>query len=174
MAPDDDAAESSAPGAYLLVQLGLHSARRFAERLAPLGLEPRHVGLLRALARAEGRSQGALAEALRIPSPRMVALVDELESRGLLERRRRAGDRRAYALHLTDAGRRLLRRALAVAAAHDAELLAGLEPAERVELRALLRRLAAANGLAPGDLPLGPPTRGGGPEPRPGRGGGRG
>ena len=41
--------------AYLLVQLGTWAARRFAERLAPLELEPRHAGmLLRRLAAAQG------------------------------------------------------------------------------------------------------------------------
>ena len=35
---------------FLLVQLGFHAAERFAEALAPLGLEARHVGMLRRLA----------------------------------------------------------------------------------------------------------------------------
>ncbi len=48
--------------AYLLVQLGLHLARQFGERLAPLGLEPRHAGMLTRLAAHEGLSQQALGE----------------------------------------------------------------------------------------------------------------
>ena len=47
--------------AYLLVQLGFHLAGKFAERLAPLGLEPRHFGMLTRLAANEGRSQQASA-----------------------------------------------------------------------------------------------------------------
>ncbi len=89
--------------AYLLVQLGTRAARRFAERLAPLELEPRHAGLLLRLAGSEGRSQQAIGELIGLNSTRMVFLVDELEQRGLVERRRNDADRRSYALYLTDA-----------------------------------------------------------------------
>src|SRR6516225_1293561 len=87
--------------AYLLVQLGFHVDRQFSERLAPLGLEPRHAGLLVQLAANEGLSQQALGELIGLNPTRMVFLVDELEQRGLVERRRNPADRRSYALYLT-------------------------------------------------------------------------
>src|SRR6266545_1596349 len=97
------------PGAaFLLSQLGYHSSRLWQGRLAPLGLDPRHVMLLRHVAVEEGRSQQALGEALQIPPSRMVALVDALEQRGLLRRRPDPDDRRVRTLHLTRDGQRLL------------------------------------------------------------------
>src|SRR3954469_11360742 len=94
---------------FLLVQLGTHAHRRFAERLAGLGLHPRHFGMLSHLAAAEGRSQQALSVALGIHRSAVVALVDDLERRSLAERRRAPADRRAYTLYLTRRGRELLR-----------------------------------------------------------------
>src|SRR5687767_8793955 len=108
---------------FLLVQLGTHRHRRFAERLAHLDLHPRHFGTLSHLAANEGRSQEALSTALGIHRSAVVALVDDLEHRGLAERRRDAGDRRAYALHLTRRGRKLLSELERIAQEDEAELL---------------------------------------------------
>jgi DNA-binding MarR family transcriptional regulator len=94
---------------------GYAVARRFRHTLAPLALEPREFALLRAVGAGEGSSQQAIAEGLQIPASRMVALVDALEARGLLERRLNSVDRRARALHLTADGRKLLERAFALA-----------------------------------------------------------
>src|SRR6266566_185064 len=77
--------------AWLLAQVGGHAAMQFADRLRrALDLSPPEAGILRAL-----------------PS-RLVALVDGLESRGLVERRDNPNDRRTYALHLSGAGRSML------------------------------------------------------------------
>jgi DNA-binding MarR family transcriptional regulator len=129
--------------AYLLVQLGTRAARLFAERLAPLGLEPRHAGMLNRLAANEGKSQQAIGELIELNPTRMVFLVDELEQRGLVERRRNAADRRSYALYLTDSGHDVLRQVAAVAAGHSESFGAALTQAERDQLSALLRKLAA-------------------------------
>lgn len=139
--------------AYLLVQLGTWSARRFAERLAPLGLEPRHAGMLMRLALNEGQSQQAVGELIGLNSTRMVFLVDELEQRGLVERRRNDADRRSYALYLTEAGRDAVRRVRQVAAQHQAELGASLSPDDRTQLTGLLRRVAAEHGITERNLP---------------------
>jgi DNA-binding MarR family transcriptional regulator len=148
------AARLRAPGAaFLLSQLGYHSSRRWKARLAPLGLEPRHVMLLRRLASDEGRSQQALGEALQIPPSRMVALVDGLEQRGLLRRRPSPNDRRVRTLHLTQAGRRLLGEVMEISLEHEQQLCRGLEPAEREQLITLLNRLAAEQGLTEGVHP---------------------
>ncbi len=124
---------------FLLARAGFESARRLRERLAPYGVEPRHFALLHELALEEGRSQQALADAIGIPKSGMVQLVDELEGRGLLERRR--SDRRTHALHLTKAGADFLQSTAAVALEHDADLAAPLSDAERRRLVALLAKL---------------------------------
>lgn len=166
--PKPSAARLRVPGAaFLLSQLGAHSGRLWARRLAPFGLDPRHVVLLRHVAAEEGRSQQALGEALGIPPSRMVALVDDLERRHLLERRPDPSDRRVRALYLTGEGRQLLGEVMRLSAEHERDLTRGLAPAEREQLVALLRRVAADLGLIEG---VHPGT--GGPPPGPKEGAG--
>src|SRR3954452_3335596 len=105
---------------FLLAQLGTHAHRRLAERLAGLDLHPRHFGMLSHLAASEGRSQQALSIALRIHRSAVVALVDDLEHRGLVERRRDPVDRRAYTLYLTPPGRDVLADLERIAEEHEA------------------------------------------------------
>ncbi len=114
--------------------------------------------MLSHLAANEGQSQQALSAALGIHRSAMVALVDDLEHRGLAERRRDPGDRRAYALHLTTRGRRLLAKLQRVAEEDEAELLRALGASERSRLISLLQRVAESQGLAAGVHPnLEPP-----------------
>jgi DNA-binding MarR family transcriptional regulator len=138
---------------FLLVQLGTHRHRRFAERLAPLDLHPRHFGMLSHLAANEGQSQQAMSTALGIHRSAVVALVDDLEHRGLAERRRDPVDRRAYTLYLTPAGRKLLAELERVAAEDEAELLSALDESQRTQLVSLLQRVAESQGLTAGVHP---------------------
>jgi DNA-binding MarR family transcriptional regulator len=142
---------------YLLVQLGFHVARRFSEQLAPLGLEPRQFGMLAQLAANEGRSQQAIGELVGLNATRMVFLVDELEQRGLVERRRNPADRRSHALYLTDLGRAKLREAQQASGGSEGQLGASLTEQQRTQLTRLLRRLADEQGIAEGSLPGPPP-----------------
>jgi DNA-binding MarR family transcriptional regulator len=142
------------PGAaFLLSQVGFHSSRLWRDRMARLGLDSREVVLLRHVGAAEGQSQQALARALQIPPSRMVALVDGLEQRGLVERRPIPGDRRVRALHLSRKGRRVLRTVMNASAEHEDELCAGLDADEREQLIALLSRMAAEQKLPTGVHP---------------------
>lgn len=133
--------------AFLVSRLGFEVSGQLAAGLAPLGIEPRDFGLLRAIAQTEGESQRSIGQALSIPPSRMVTLIDDLERRRLVRRRPHPSDRRAHALYLTPAGKRLLDKAAAVAMRVEMTLCAGLAPAEREELLGLLGRLAA--GAAP-------------------------
>jgi DNA-binding MarR family transcriptional regulator len=143
--------------AYLLVQLGFHVARRFSEQLAPLGLEPRQFGMLTRLAANEGRSQQAIGDLLGLNRTRMVFLVDDLEQRGLVERRRNPADRRSHALYLTELGRAKLREAQQASAGSEGQLGASLTEQQRGQLTRLLRRLADEQGIAEESLPGPPP-----------------
>ena len=141
--------------AYLLVQLGFHVAGRFTDQLAPLGLEPRHFGMLTRLAANEGKSQQAIGELMGLNATRMVFLVDELEQRGLVERRRNPADRRSYALYLTEQGRAKLRDGQR--ASTGLGVGSSLTAAERRKLTTLLRRLADEQEIGPDSLPGRPP-----------------
>jgi DNA-binding MarR family transcriptional regulator len=135
---------------FMLSSLGHAVAARFSARLAPLSLEPREFALLRLIGAGEGHSQQAVGERLGIPASRMVALVDELEGRRLLERRPSPRDRRAHALHLTASGKRLLGEAIQLAAGLERELTQELDVAERAQLIELLDRVADRLGVPPG------------------------
>jgi DNA-binding MarR family transcriptional regulator len=159
-APAGGPADTEQPGfAFLLVQLGSHVARQFAEELAPLGVEPRHVGMLTRLAANEGMAQQAIGELIGLNPTQMVFLVDELEERGWVERRRNPADRRSYALLLTDAGRDMLAKVQAAGRAHQQRLGAALSPREREQLTSLLRRIADEQGITEQSLPGTPPRR---------------
>lgn len=156
-----------AGAAFLLTQLGTHAAQAFAERIATLDLTPPQTGLLRAIAQEPGRSQQALADQLDTPPTRLVALVDGLEQRGLVERRRNSRDRRLYAVHLTAAGDELMADVARIAREHDDALFTALKLQERRQLRDLLARIATDRGLTPGVHPgyrnLGGPDTGSNP-----------
>jgi DNA-binding MarR family transcriptional regulator len=139
--------------AFLLAQLGAHAARRFAERVARIGLTPSDAGVLRKIASDSGISQQALAKHLGVMPSRMVAMVDELENKGLVERRRNTEDRRNYELHLTEKGRHLLSDLSQIAAEHEESLCAALNREERAKLRELCVRIADQQGLTPGVHP---------------------
>ncbi|MDQ1374155.1 MAG: hypothetical protein QOJ09_1493 [Actinomycetota bacterium] len=134
---------------FLISKLGVTTAHAFAETLAPLGIDPRHFGILRIIAMSDGPSQQRLGEALAVPASRMVALIDDVEERGLVERRRNPNDRRAHAIHLTAKGRKLYDRAVEKAGAFEEKLFAGLSEAERTQLLELLRRVAMSQTGVP-------------------------
>ncbi len=136
--------------AFTLSSLGYAVSRRFKQTLAPFDLEPREFALLRSVAFDEGQSQQTLGERLQIPRSRMVAIVDELEQRGLLERRANPDDRRVRLLHLTDTGRQLLQQAFAQALTYEQQISAPLSAQERDQLLDLLERIANAIGLTAG------------------------
>jgi DNA-binding MarR family transcriptional regulator len=148
--PSPDAAGGLA---FLLSQVGAHAAAKFAERLEPIGLKPAHAGILRVIKQADGLSQQALGEKLGIFPSRLVAVLDELEQRGLVQRRDRSNDRRSYALCLTDAGREALERIGRIAREHQDTLCAALDESERAQLAGFLTRIAAEQGLTPGVHP---------------------
>jgi DNA-binding MarR family transcriptional regulator len=131
---------------YLISRLGFYASKQFAERLATMGLTPRTWGAMNMLDHEGDVSQQQLGRAAGIDPSSMVSTIDELEAKGWVERRRRPTDRRAYALHITDAGRDTLTRARRLAGSAQNELLAPLDDAERAQLHDLLLRLVSATG----------------------------
>jgi DNA-binding MarR family transcriptional regulator len=121
----------------------LHSSMRseFTDALRPIGIEPPHVGILTALRATGPISQSELARLFAVSGAHMVQLVDELEERGLVERRRLETDRRAQVLHLLPGAEERLAQALPLADAVVAHRLAALTAGQSVRLLGLLRRL---------------------------------
>ena len=139
--------------AFLLAQVGAHAAGQFGERLKSLRLVRPHAGILRLIGMSPGLSQQELGRRLAILPSQLVALLDELEERGLIERRQDPADRRTYALHLTAAGRNITEEIGRIAREHDDAICAALHSNERQQLHALLSRIADQQGLSPGVHP---------------------
>lgn len=138
--PPSDATQGVA---VLMSKLGFHVSQRFAAALEPLGLVPPHAGILRLVGAEPGQSQQALARRIGIPPNRLVALIDELESRELIRRERPPTDRRVSALHLTAAGEEMAAKVRAIGIEQERTITAALDDAERAQLAGLLSRIAA-------------------------------
>jgi DNA-binding MarR family transcriptional regulator len=150
---DDRSLRRPRSTAFLLAQVGAHAAARFAERISELGVIPADVGLLRMIATQPGRSQQSVAEEMGVVPSRIVALVDNVERKGLVERRRNPQDRRNYELHLTAEGSRVMTQMRRVGSAHEADICAALDDNQRAQLAGLLEAIAAQQGLTPGIHP---------------------
>jgi DNA-binding MarR family transcriptional regulator len=134
--------------AFTLAQLGAHGSKQFADRLAVLNLTPSQARFLRGMADASGLSQREVADKLGMHTSQLVAIVDEMESLGLVVREANAGDRRTYALHITPKGKEMLAKILAISRQHNEALLAALNDDERGTLADLLGRIAEQQGVA--------------------------
>lgn len=123
-------------------------ARREAEAARdPDGLRPRHLVGLTLLRDHGAATQQALAEALRLDPSNLVGLLNDLESRGLVTRRRDPDDRRRHIVELAPEGLTTLRAAERRLAAVEDKVLGALTAEERFTLHALLIR--AAGGQLP-------------------------
>ena len=144
---------TKAPLAFLLAQVGAHAAMRFGERISSLNLTPPDAGILRMLGASGGLSQQELSTRLGIHPSRLVAILDALEERRVVERRPNADDRRQYALHLTEKGQGVLREIGRIGREHIDSLCASLTAVEREQLGELLQKIAGEQGLSPGVHP---------------------
>lgn len=112
-------------------------------RLEPMGLSVRLCGVLNLL--AEGPiSQQAIGERLGIDRTTVVEIIDELESQGVVVRKRNPADRRSYALNLTPNGKVVQKRAARVFDGAAEEFFAALSKREGDSLVEMLRRLIQA------------------------------
>jgi DNA-binding MarR family transcriptional regulator len=130
---------------FLLARMGHVAAKQFSERIAELGLTTRMWGALNVLDAEGATTQQFLGKCTGIDPSSMVATIDDLESRGLVERRPHPSDRRAHALHITEQGREVLARGRRLARGAQEHLLSPLDAAERKTLHDLLLRLAVAS-----------------------------
>jgi len=138
---------------FLLSQAGAHAAAGFTERLAQLNLKPYHAGILRMLGSNPGLTQQTLSGLLRIFPSQLVALLDALETRRLIERRNQPSDRRSYGLYLTTAGRSALNRIGRLTLQLEEDLFAALTEREKATLQEFLRRIVAQQGVTHGVHP---------------------
>jgi DNA-binding MarR family transcriptional regulator len=134
----------------LIHRLDRVARRRSEIALAPLGLRKRQVVALMILRDHGAITQGALGETLRLDPANLVGLLNELEERALLDRRRDPEDRRRHIVELTSEGSSVLARAEQALAAVQDDVLAGLDDEERCTLHELLVRAAQRHVVAEG------------------------
>jgi len=105
-----------------------------------LGMRLRQFLVLSYVERQAPARQQELCETLMLDANNCVLLLNELEDAGWVQRRRDTSDRRRHVVELTEDGGAALERARKAQEALEGEMLAGLDPAEREQLRALLRK----------------------------------
>lgn len=126
---------------YLLNRAGMRIATAFSEEVRPLGATLQIWRVLAALHERDGRRMGDLSETTSIEVSTLTRLVDNMESKGLVSRRRDAADARAVTLHAAPAGRRMTRIILPIAERYEKVALEGFSKAEATVLKTALRRL---------------------------------
>jgi DNA-binding MarR family transcriptional regulator len=97
--------------------------RDFFAAFESYDIRPGQYSILTIIECNPGLNQSEVSEALGIKRANFVAMIDELERRGLLRRDSTPSDRRSYALVLTDSGRRLMRALHAAADTHERRLV---------------------------------------------------
>lgn len=112
-----------------------------AETLRPVELRMITYTALVLIRDNPGLSQAQLAGLMGMERPNLVAIIEELSRRNLVSRNRARGDRRANALHLTEAGACLCTKATAAVTAHEARLTEGLGDSDRLVLETALARI---------------------------------
>jgi DNA-binding MarR family transcriptional regulator len=127
---------------YLLKKVGHAVKERLVDGFGEIGLSGYDHAILALLHEEPRETQATIADALGFDRSHLVGVLDELEERGLVVRRRDPSDRRRHLVTLTPAGEEALMRARAVVKRVDDEFFKPLDAAERKTLTSLLARLA--------------------------------
>ncbi|MEV6878908.1 MarR family transcriptional regulator [Amycolatopsis sp. NPDC051128] len=126
---------------YLLKHAQLRLAELAEPLYEPLGVTGRQLALLTLFGEGPAQSQQDGAARLGVDRTTMVALVDELEAKGLVRREVAPGDRRKRLVTLTAEGERVREAGAEVTRRAEALLLEPLAGDDAERLRAALRRI---------------------------------
>jgi len=127
---------------FLLKRLGFAAKDRTLAAYEETGLHPYHHAVLLVLDEGAPETQGSIADTLGYDRGQLVGLLDELEERELVERKRDPNDRRRHVVRLTPAGKKMLRRLRTLSGQIEDDFLAPLDEEQREALHSLLLRLA--------------------------------
>ena len=128
---------------FLLKRLGFLLKERGFAAFETTGLSPYHHAVLALLEEDPRETQATIADALGYDRSHLVGILDDLEERGLIERKRDPSDRRRHLVSLTADGKSALSRLRDVVTRMEDEFFAPLDAARREALHALLLELAS-------------------------------
>jgi DNA-binding MarR family transcriptional regulator len=132
---------------YLLKHAQFRLAELTAPALEPFGISGRQCAVLVAVNEQAPSSQHDIAQRMGVDRTTMVTLVDELEAKGLVERRPDSRDRRKNVVALTEAGRTTLDWAIRAVDEAERRFLGPLSDDEAAAFRETLRTAAFAPGV---------------------------
>jgi DNA-binding MarR family transcriptional regulator len=125
-------------------------SRRFQAELVPYGLTPFHYFVLRCLWEEDGLSVSSIGERLQELGGTMTGVIDRMEERELLTRKRDRADRRVWRVYLTDKGRALEDELPAIVQTVRKELVRGVDKKDyEIFDRVLEKMLANAAAMQP-------------------------
>src|SRR5437764_4441380 len=130
----------------LMIKLGRITTHRFSAALEPFGIRPRHVAALIELRDRGELTQQSLCGQLHLDPTNLVAILNELEQRGYATRRRDPADRRRHLVEVSRKGLAVIEKVSEAMDGVEADLLGGLEPADRRRVEGLLISLWQRSG----------------------------
>ncbi|MDB5439261.1 MAG: MarR family transcriptional regulator [Caulobacteraceae bacterium] len=114
--------------------------REFCVTLEPLDLTQKQLAVLTLVRDNPGASQIDMAQVIATDRATMMALIDRLQERGLVERRPSSQDRRRQEIHLTQTGVEMTHRAEKLIDAHEHKVLSKFTAGEQALLLEMLSR----------------------------------
>lgn len=151
--------ESDRGFGFLLTEAARLLRKLLDRRLHPLGLTRAQWSVLAILASRDGLSQSQIADVLEIEKTTAGRLIDHLDKNGWVERRPIPGDRRQWAVYLTERAGPLITEVEKIVLGTRAEMLSGLSPQQQQELSAALLSVKACLVQALSAEQSGPPTQ---------------
>ncbi len=129
---------------YNLKRVYMIFIAEFRSAWAENGLSTRSYSALSLMIAKPGITQSEIARTLGIERSGLVAIIDDLQTRGLAQREAVAEDRRVQALSPTDAGRTAYQNASEALKSNEDRLLSALSPTEQSQFRSILSKLRNA------------------------------
>lgn len=123
---------------FRLLRLETSIRAAMGDRLKKLDLSVPQLDVLTTLTEKEGMSQQELAVRLYVTKGNISGLLDRMVGTGLVERRNIATDRRSHAIHLTDAGRALAAKGMAIESQFVQNTVGKLDEAQLAQFEALI------------------------------------